>query len=85
MSEAYGADEALRAVALEHHTVSGLLNIIEREGWSKDIDLVDGGSNELLFTQKEIDAAKFDWDAAERAGVDLTNIHILDKEDIEKV
>jgi hypothetical protein len=46
--ERYDPEEVKRCFALERHTVSNLLDLIEAEGWTEDIDLVDGGHSRYL-------------------------------------
>ncbi|KAF9224266.1 FAD dependent oxidoreductase [Gyrodon lividus] len=75
----FGAEEAKRSYALEAHTASSLVDIIENNGWTNDVDLVDGGHINLLFTHEEIKEAERDIDAAKRVGWSLEGLTWLDK------
>jgi hypothetical protein len=81
----FGVEEAMRSYALESHTASSLVDIIERYKWTDDVDLVDGGHISLLFTSKEIEEAERDIDAAKRAGWSLEGVARLDKGVVEAV
>ncbi|ELU45034.1 DAO domain-containing protein [Rhizoctonia solani AG-1 IA] len=77
--EAYGVEEALRAVALERHTVTSVLEFLEKApGAAEEVDLVRGGHVSLLFTPAEIEAARNDIEAATKAGMDLTGVEYLE-------
>ena len=70
--KAHGLDNALRAVALEKHTVSSILQFLDNQpGASKEVELVKGGHVSLLFTPDEIEAARGDMVAATEAGMIL--------------
>lgn len=75
-------DDALRAVALEKHTVSSILDFLDqRPGASKEVELVKGGHVSLLFTPSEIEGARADMAAATEAGMDLAGVEWLGPED----
>ncbi|KAF8682718.1 DAO protein [Rhizoctonia solani] len=77
--EAHGVEEALRAVALERHTVTSVLEFLEKApGAAEEVDLVRGGHVSLLFTPAEIEAARNDIEAATKAGMDLTGVEYLE-------
>lgn len=77
--------EAKKSYELEQHTTSLLLKIIEENGWTSDIDLVEGGHISLLFTKKEEEYAHKDYEMARQAGFDLDDIEWLPKEKVQKV
>ncbi|KAH7341127.1 FAD dependent oxidoreductase-domain-containing protein [Rhizoctonia solani] len=75
----HGIDEALRAVALERHTVASIIDFLDKTpGAAKEVDLVRGGHVSLLFTPTEIEAAHKDIDEATKAGMDLTGVEYLE-------
>ncbi|KAF8839382.1 FAD dependent oxidoreductase [Paxillus ammoniavirescens] len=76
----FGVDEAKRSYVLEAYTTSSLVDIIENNGWTKDVDLVDGGHITLLFTDEEIKEVERDIEAAKSAGWSLDGVTWLDKE-----
>ncbi|CAG8597315.1 15055_t:CDS:2 [Acaulospora colombiana] len=61
--------EKLFQDAMEKHTVSSLLNLIEEGGWAKDVDLIEGGHNELLASSDGVDEGRADWRKAVDAGI----------------
>ncbi|KAG8716201.1 hypothetical protein FRC11_007375 [Ceratobasidium sp. 423] len=78
-AEIHGVDEALRAVALERHTVGSIIEFLDKTpGAAKGVDLVRGGHVSLLFTPAEIEAARKDIEAATKAGMDLTGVEYLE-------
>ena len=81
----YGIDEARRSYALEAHTASTLLRLIRTCGWTNDVDLVDGGHVDLLFTDQHVGQIKRDCEAAVRAGWSLDGVVDLSQEEVEAV
>ncbi|EGN96963.1 hypothetical protein SERLA73DRAFT_185222 [Serpula lacrymans var. lacrymans S7.3] len=79
----YGTDEAIRSLALEAHTASSLVSIINAHGLEEKVDLVEGGHIDLLITEKEVEDARDDYEAAEKAGVDLRNVQWMSKEEMQ--
>ena len=80
--KAHGLDNALRAVALEKHAVSSILQFLDNQpGASKEVELVKGGHVSLLFTPDEIEAARGDMVAATEAGMDIAGVEWLEPED----
>ncbi|CAE6535884.1 unnamed protein product [Rhizoctonia solani] len=78
-AEIHGVDEALRAIALERHTVASIVGFLNKTpGAAKGVDLVRGGHVSLLFTPAEIEAARRDIEAATKAGMDLTGVEYLE-------
>lgn len=79
----FGADEAIRSSALEEYTASSLVNIIERNGWSEDVDLVNGGNVRLLFTEDEERETRADFERAKHAGINLDNVQWLTRDEVQ--
>lgn len=84
-SQRFGTDEALRWLALERHTVSSIVQIIEEHGLEKTVDLVDGGRIELLITPREYAEAKTDYEAAKAAGAPLEDVAWLSADEVSPV
>ncbi|KAG8746937.1 hypothetical protein FRC10_003108 [Ceratobasidium sp. 414] len=77
--ELHGKDEALRDVELERHTVSSMLEFLDRTpNAAQEVDLVRGGRLNLLFSSNEVETAKADFAAAVEAGLDLTGVEWLE-------
>ncbi|CEL51577.1 hypothetical protein RSOLAG1IB_00112 [Rhizoctonia solani AG-1 IB] len=77
--DTHGVEEALRDVALERHTVTSVVEILDKNpGTAEEVDLVRGGHVSLLFTPAEIEAARNDIEAATKAGMDLTGVEYLE-------
>jgi len=77
--------EAKKSYDLEQHTTSLLLQIIEENSWTSDLDLVEGGHVSLLFTKKEEEDARKDYEMARQAGLDLDDVEWLPKEKVQEV
>jgi hypothetical protein len=58
---------------LEAHTVSSLLKVIKANNWEKEVELVRGGRQVLMFSETEENLAKRDWKEAQEAGLDCAN------------
>lgn len=69
----YSPEEVKRCFELEAHTVSSLLKVIEANNWEKEVDLVRGERQVLMFSKAEEDLAKRDWKEAQKAGLDCAN------------
>ncbi|KAG1747870.1 FAD dependent oxidoreductase [Suillus paluster] len=80
----FGMVEATKSYELEQHTTSLLVKIIEENGWTSDIDLVEGGHINLLFTEKEEKEANKDYEMARQAQLNLDGIEWLPKEIVEE-
>ncbi|KAG9123692.1 hypothetical protein FRC07_014255 [Ceratobasidium sp. 392] len=75
----YGKDEALRDIALERHTVSSVLEFLDKiPNAAEEVNLVRGGHVSLLFSPEEVEAARADIAAASEAGLDLTGVEWLE-------
>ncbi|CCL99502.1 uncharacterized protein FIBRA_01520 [Fibroporia radiculosa] len=76
---AHGTDEALRWLALERHTATEIVKIIQEHELEQTVDLVEGGHIDLMFTPEEVADMKADYEAAKEAGVDLNNVRWFDE------
>ncbi|KAG1897088.1 FAD dependent oxidoreductase-domain-containing protein [Suillus fuscotomentosus] len=76
--------EAIKSYKFEQHTASLLVKIIEENGWASDVDLVEGGHINLLFTEKEAENAHKDFDTASQAQLNLDGVEWLSKEELEE-
>ncbi|KAG2141939.1 FAD dependent oxidoreductase [Suillus clintonianus] len=75
--------EAIKSYELEEHTASLLVKIIEDNGWTSDIDLIEGGHINILFTDKEEKDAHKDYDMARQARLNLDGVEWLPQEKVE--
>jgi glycine/D-amino acid oxidase-like deaminating enzyme len=80
----FNTAEAIKSYELEQHTASLLVKIIKENGWASDIDLVEGGHVNLLFTEKEAKNAHKDFDMARQAQLSLDSVEWLSKEEVEE-
>ncbi|OBZ73683.1 hypothetical protein A0H81_06486, partial [Grifola frondosa] len=80
---AHGTDEALRALAVEHHTADEILRILHELGQERSVDLVAGGHVDLMFTEAEVIRMKGDYEAAKAAGVNVSDAQWLKKDETE--
>ncbi|KAG8848522.1 hypothetical protein FRC20_002532 [Serendipita sp. 405] len=69
LAKLYSPEEVRRCFALEEHTTTAILSLIEKYGWADYVDLVEGGHCVLLFSEREAREAKEDWKKAIEAGV----------------
>ncbi|KIJ65352.1 hypothetical protein HYDPIDRAFT_174844 [Hydnomerulius pinastri MD-312] len=83
-NDKFGPEEAKRSYALEAHTASSLVRIIEENRWTEDVDLVNGGHIDLLFTDDEVNEANRDLDAARKEGLSLEGVTWLEKEEVKQ-
>lgn len=82
----YGSKEAAKSPALERHTVLSIIKIIKDHGWEADVDLVEGGRLEAVFTKQESEDLERDIKAAEEAGVEgVDAIKWLDADEVKEV
>lgn len=82
---AHGTDEAIRSLALEQYTVAEIVKILEEKDVAEAVDLVAGGHTTMLFTDAELEQAKRDFEAAKNAGVDLSDVEWISREEMETV
>ncbi|TBU39321.1 FAD dependent oxidoreductase [Dichomitus squalens] len=80
----YGVDDAVRAIALEHHTTGDIVKLIRESGKEAETDLIAGGHVSLLFTEPEVVKARADYAAAKAAGVQVDDVGFLTKEEVQQ-
>lgn len=78
-----GADEAIRGVKLEQYTVSEVIRILKENNMTEYVDLVPGGRLYLLFTEEEYTVGHADYLAAAEAGIDVSDVRWLSKEQVQ--
>jgi len=81
----HGVDQALRSLALEHYSVAEIQKILKKEKLEGTVDFVSEGRTTLLFTGEEIKDMKTDFSAAQDAGVDVSHVEWISKEDMKVV
>ncbi|KAI0686323.1 FAD dependent oxidoreductase [Cytidiella melzeri] len=82
LSKLFGASEAKRSLELERYTSSEVRRILNDTGKTEDVDFVSGGRVILLFTQEEEEATRIEFEAAKAAGIDVSEVHWLTKEEV---
>ncbi|KAH8091664.1 FAD dependent oxidoreductase [Cristinia sonorae] len=75
-----GVDEAVRAKALEHHNVQGIIAYLRENGLEDHVDFVQGGLLTLFVTDEEYRVTREQYDAATKAGVNVEGIQWLTAE-----
>ncbi|KAG9224333.1 hypothetical protein CCMSSC00406_0004832 [Pleurotus cornucopiae] len=80
---AHGTDETIRSLALERYTVSEIVKLLEEKDVAEAVDLVAGGHTTMLFTDAELEQAKRDFEAAKNAGVDLSSVEWISRQEME--
>ncbi|EPQ56210.1 DAO-domain-containing protein [Gloeophyllum trabeum ATCC 11539] len=81
-AELYGEEEAMKSLTVEHHTASGIVDIIESHNLTVDLDLVEGGHITLFFTEESEREARMDYAAADAAGADLNDVEWMTQEQV---
>jgi len=84
-SERYGVSEAIKSISLENHTATSILNIIKATKAEANLDLIQGNHLELFFSEREEADTKSDYELATQAGIDLSAVTFLAKEETQKV
>ncbi|CAK5283905.1 unnamed protein product [Mycena citricolor] len=64
----FGAEEALRQYALEHHTSAAMARVAREGGWADAVDFVEGGHVDVYMTEKHLAQVRADSAAAVKAG-----------------
>lgn len=86
LAEQHGAEQARRVPKLEAYTVSKIVKLIHEHGWERDVDFVEGGRVELIFSDAEKAECDLDMVAARRIGVPVNEqVTLLNAVDTEKV
>ena len=83
--EEHGAEDALRGLALERHTVDAILEVLRTHGRENFVDLVSGGHTDMYFTEGELASAKADFAAAQEAGAPLDDVEWVSEDEIFQV
>ncbi|KAI5476862.1 FAD dependent oxidoreductase [Pseudohyphozyma bogoriensis] len=69
-----GVEDAIRAVKLEDEAVRFVVETCKREGWTDDVDLVEGGTTHFFKGAAHEAHAKAELAAAEQAGIDNSSL-----------
>ncbi|THH07853.1 hypothetical protein EW145_g3099 [Phellinidium pouzarii] len=80
--EEMGLTEALKNYALERHTSSAILSIIQENGLEVAVDLVSGGHIDMFFTDEEVKEGRADFALAENSGAKVDKVKWLSKEEM---
>jgi hypothetical protein len=81
----HGIEQAMRSYKMEDRTVTEIRNLLEAEKLVDVVDFVPGGRVTLLFSDKNIENTRADFDAAKAAGIDLGDVEWIDRENMLKV
>ena len=66
----------------QQYTVAEVLKVVREHGRETDVDLVSGGLTEIAFSEQELEEAKADYAAAQAAGIDVSRVQWMSKEEI---
>ncbi len=75
----------MREFAIQRYTVAQVLKIVHDLGQENHVDLVSNAHVDILFTEEELVSAKADYEAAQAAGVDLSYVDWLSREQMKTV
>ena len=81
----FGKDEAIKGLELENHTAAQVAKILKDNNKVDDVDFVPGGRVILLFTALEQQAARVEYEAAKAAGIDVSDVQWLSKDEVQSV
>lgn len=81
----YGTEQAVRSFTLENYTSAEIVKILETEQLGDAVDLVAGGHVSMLVTEREVQGAQADYAAAKAAGLDLSAVEWVSKDEMEEV
>ncbi|KAL4063858.1 FAD dependent oxidoreductase [Scleroderma citrinum] len=82
--EQYGIDETMRSCDLEAHSTSSMIDIADRNGWSKDVDMVKTTNISLLLTEDEERKVRTDVECAKSANLSLDGVQWFTKEEVQE-
>ncbi|KAI0339758.1 FAD dependent oxidoreductase [Trametopsis cervina] len=83
LSQTFGVSEARRSLELEEYTTSQISRILRETSKAEDVDFVSSGRVVLLFTKEDEEATRADFEAAQAAGIDLSDVRWLTKEEVQ--
>jgi hypothetical protein len=81
----FGAVEAAKCYALEQKNVADVLALIKEHGIEKKVDLVSGGHVHISEQPLEHRVWRRDYEAAKKAGVDVSDVEWLTAEEVWEV
>jgi len=81
----FNTSEAIKSYILEQHNSHGLLKFLKDRNLQDDVDLSEGGHVKLFETLDEEIAERQDFEAAQKAGLDLTAIRWIDNQEFVEV
>lgn len=85
LEKLFGKEEAIRGLELENYTANQIAKILQDNDKVQHVDFVQGGRVILLFTEREQEDLRAEFDAAKAAGVDVSEVQWLTKEEVQSV
>ena len=76
--------DAVRVSRLEQYTLNAMASLVAEHGWAEDVDFVQNGHIKLLLNDAEEAASRKDYEAAKKAGVPVSDVRWIDKEEMKK-
>lgn len=75
----------MRGLELENYTANQITKILQDNDKVQHVDFVQGGRVILLFTEREQEDLRAEFEAAKTAGVDVSKVQWLRKEEVQSV
>jgi hypothetical protein len=72
-------------LALENYTVTSILDIVHAHGLQDKVDYVNGGHLSIFQTKLEETVARMDYERAKKAGVNVSVVEWMDRDEVWKV
>lgn len=85
LSKLFGQEDAIRSLELERYTSSEIRKILQGTNKVDDVDLVSDGRVILLFSKREEELTRAEFEAAKAAGIDVSDVEWLSKGETEEV
>lgn len=82
---AWGIFDAIRAVHFEDHVVDAITSLVKDTGAEVEVDMIEGSRTILFFTEDEEAEARYEYEVAKAAGINVSVAEWLSKDEVEKV
>jgi hypothetical protein len=82
---AWGIFDAIRAVHIEDHVVDAIASLVKDTGVEDEVDMVEGSRTNIFFTEDEEAEARYEYEVAKAAGINVSVVEWLSEGEVEKV
>jgi hypothetical protein len=81
----FGRENTRKMYELEDYVVSSIVRIVQEQGWTGEVDLVDGRHVTVFLEEEEERIARGDYEDAKRGGLELSGVEFLDRRTMSEV